>query len=540
MVLVGQGASDGLEAGGAEEVSGRFAVAGVRPRCGPVRGEVDVPSGRLAVEAGGRAVSAVRVGRRRRGALAVLLTAAFMGILDVLIVNVAAPSIQRDLRAGFSDIQLVVSGYVLAYAVALTSGGRLGDSLGRRRVFLTGLLAFVVCSAGCALAPSVGVLIGLRVAQGLAAALMLPQVLSVIQDVFPRQERPRALALYGATMGMGAVVGQIVGGALIRADVLGLGWRSVFWVNVPIGLAAAACVPFVLPRSRPVRRPADAPGLLLTAVAMPLFIYPLIRGGAGGWTWWVWPAFAGAALALAALWSVERRRESAGRAPLIAPSLFHGRGFTTGLGAALVFSCGNYGLFLLLAYVFQEGLHLSPLASGVGFLPLGLGFAAASLAGRRPAVRHGNRLLTSGAGTMVLGYLVLAATLARGPAASAGMQALAMAPALLIEGVGQGLVAAPLIGVILATVPPDEAGSASGVVLTINQLASSLGVAAFGALFVALLGADPQQTSARLTAHDFTDALLGCAWAFLALAVATGLLAWRLPPPAQPATDTTR
>lgn len=224
----------------------------------------------------------------RPGALAVLLVASFMGILDVLIVNVAAPSIQRDLGASFADIQLVVSGYVLAYAVGLTTGGRLGDSFGRRRVFVTGLLSFAVCSAGCAAAPSPGVLIGIRVAQGLAAALMLPQVLSVIQTVFPEAERPRALARYGATMGGGAVVGQIVGGALIRADVLGLGWRSVFLVNVPIALVAAAAVPFVLPETPSVRRALDVPGLLLTAAAMTLLVYPLAWGGGSGWPLWVW------------------------------------------------------------------------------------------------------------------------------------------------------------------------------------------------------------------------------------------------------------
>lgn len=482
----------------------------------------------------------MQVGMHRRMALVVLLAATFMGILDVLIVNVAAPSIQRDLGASFGDIQLVISGYVLAYAVALTSGGRLGDSLGKKEVFLAGLLAFVVCSAGCALAPSVGVLIGLRVAQGFAAAVMLPQVLSIIQDVFPPDRRPRALALYGGTIGMGAAVGQIVGGALIHADVLGLGWRSVFWVNMPIGLAAAACVPFVLPKTGAMRRPADIQGLVLTAVAMTLLVYPLVRGSDDGWPWWVWPAFAGSALSLVGLWSVERGREKAGRAPLITPSLFRDRGFTTGLGAALVFYSGNYGLFLLLAYVFQEGLHLSPLASGVGFLPLGLGFAGASLAGRRFAVRRGNAVLKVGAVTMAMGYLVLIVTLAPAPSASPHAEALVMAPALLIAGVGQGLVAAPLIGVILATVPPPEAGAASGVVLTVNQLASSLGVAVFGALFVALLGVDPQQRSAHLTGRDFTAALMGCAWALFALAGATGLLAWRLPSRSQPAVGTSR
>ena len=471
-----------------------------------------------------------QINRRQRWALAVLLLATFMGILDVLIVNVAAPSIQRDLNASFDDIQLVISGYVLAYAVALTTGARLGDSYGPKRVFLTGLLGFTALSTGCAAAPSAGVLIAVRIGQGLAAALMLPQVLSLIQVIFPPRQRARPLALYGATIGLGAVVGQIIGGALIRLDILGLGWRSVFLVNVPIGLAAAACVPATLPKPQPTERhPLDLPGLLWTAVAMTLLIYPLIRGTANGWPAWVWPAFAGSALALVALWHAERRRENTGRAPLIPPSLFREHGFLIGLAIALIFYSGNYGLFLLLAYVFQDGLHLSPLASGIGFLPLGIGFAGASLASRNFAVRYGNRLLVVGAGTMVAGYLVLVATLLAGPASSGVVAALAMAPALFVSGVGQGLVAAPLIGVILATVRPEDAGAGSGMVLTANQLASSLGVAVLGAVFVALLGADPQDTRAHLAERDFTAALMGCCWLLLALAMVTGLLAWRLP-----------
>lgn len=467
--------------------------------------------------------------RGRRGSVAVLLLAAFMGILDVLIVNVAAPSIQRDLDASFDDIQVVISGYVLAYAVALTTGARLGDSYGPRRVFLLGVLGFTLFSAGCAAAPSAGVLIALRIGQGLAAALMLPQVLALIQVIFPAGERARPLALYGATLGLGAVLGQIIGGALIRVDVLGLGWRSVFLVNVPIGLAVAACAPVTLPkRTIDERRPLDVPGLLLTGAAMTLLIYPLIRGSAADWPAWVWPAFAGSVLALAALWHVERRRENAGGEPLVPPSLFRRRGFRIGLAIALLFYSGNYGLFLLLAYVFQDGLHLSPLASGLAFLPLGIGFAGASLASRRLTARHGSRVLVLGAGVMVAGYVVLIATLLPGPASSGRLTALAMAPALLVSGAGQGLVSAPLIGVVLATVRREDAGAGSGIVLTVNQLASSLGVAVLGAVFVALLGTDPQDATADLDERGFTTALLGCSWLLLALAVSVGLLAKRL------------
>ncbi|AZM60997.1 MULTISPECIES: MFS transporter [unclassified Streptomyces] len=470
-------------------------------------------------------------GRRPRGALTVLLLAALMGILDVLIVNVAAPSIQRDLHASFDDIQAVISGYVLVYAVTLTTGARLGDTYGRRRVFVLGVLGFTAFSAACAAAPSAGVLIVLRLGQGLAAALMLPQVLALIQMIFPPKQRARPLALYAATLGLGAVLGQIIGGALLHWDVLDLGWRSVFLVNVPVGLTAAACVPATLPRHRPSgRQRLDLPGLLLSGAAMTLLIVPLIRGGADGWPLWVWPAFAASALALVALWQAERREERAGGAPLVRPSLFRSPGFRIGLAITLIFYSGNYGLFLLLAYVFQDGLRLSPLASGVAFVPLGAGFAGASLAGRRLLARYGNRVLVVGAGTMAAGYLVLVVTLWPGPASSGPVTALVMAPALLVAGVGQGIVSAPLIGVVLATVPEAEAGAGSGMVLTANQLASSLGVAVLGSVFVGLLGADPQDAGARAAGGEgFASALVGCSWVLLALAGGVGVLAWRLP-----------
>ncbi len=463
-------------------------------------------------------------GRRRNLTLAVLLAASFMGILDVLIVNVAAPSIQRDLGADFADMQLVISGYVLAYAATLATGGRLGDSYGHKPLLLAGLLAFTALSAGCAAAPSVGVLIVLRIGQGLAASLMLPQVLSLIQVIVPAGERGRALALYAATLGLGAVVGQLVGGALIRADLFGLGWRSIFLVNVPVGLLAAACVPGLVPATRQVNQRVDLPGPVLTGAAMALLVYPLIRGADDGWPAWVWSAFAGSALSTAALWQVERRRESAGRVTLMPPALFRDRGFRIGLGAALAFYAGNYGLFLLLAYVFQEGIRLSPFASGVAFLPLGVGFAVASLSGRRLVSRYGPVVLLAGSAVMAVGYLLLVLTLLPGPARSGPVEALVMAPSLLVGGIGQGLVSAPLLGAILATVPPGQTGAGSGIVLTVNQLASSLGVAVVGAVFVALLGADPQDSSDGRTPGDFTAALSGCSWLLLGLALATGVL----------------
>lgn len=454
---------------------------------------------------------------RRWVALGGLLVATFMGILDVFIVNVAAPSIQADLHASFGDLQLVLAGYVLAYAVGLVSGGRLGDAYGRKRLFLFGVVGFTLASVGCAVAPNPPVLIVIRVVQGLAAAVMLPQVLSIVQVAFPASERLRALGFYGATIGLGSIAGQLVGGALIAANVAGLGWRTVFLVNVPMGLLAIVLVLRTVHESRAAEAPRlDLAGAGLLAVALMLLLYPLVAGPAAGWPGWLFAVLGASLPAFALFIGWERRLARRGGMPLLAPRLFGQRGFAIGLPVALAFYSGNAGLFLLLAYFLQDGLHLSAFTSGLVFLPLGVGFAAASLASRPLVATYGIRVLATGAVIMAVGLFAARLLIFR---QGSDVQAWLLTPALLLAGVGQGLVAPPLIGAVLAEVADGDAGAASGALLTATQAANALGVAVVGSAFTLLLGDRPG--SAHVSVEAFRDAFAGTLLLLVGLAAVT-------------------
>ncbi len=472
---------------------------------------------------------------RRWLALGGLLVATFMGILDVFIVNVAAPSIQADLHASFGDLQLVLAGYVLAYAVGLVSGGRLGDRYGRRRVFQAGVALFTLASVACAAAPGPAVLIAVRLVQGFGAAVMLPQVLSIVQVAFSETERPRALGLYGAAIGLASIAGQLVGGALIAADIAGLTWRPVFLVNVPMGIAAAGITTVTVRESRAEAAPRlDLAGAGLLGLTLVLLLYPLTLGPADGWPAWTFALMTASLPAAAAFARWERRLAAAGQEPLLPPRLFGQRGFRLGLPVVLAFYSGNAGLFLLLAYFLQDGLHLSALASGLVFLPLGTGFAAASLASRRLVADHGPRILALGALIMAAGLLAARLLTARH---SPGAQAWLLTPALLTAGAGQGLVAAPLIGAVLGKVADDDAGAASGALLTATQAANALGVAVVGTVFTLLLGTRPGTGHPAIS--TFRAAFTGTLLVLIALAVlAAALLAvlgHRRTPARQPA-----
>jgi EmrB/QacA subfamily drug resistance transporter len=445
-------------------------------------------------------------------ALAVVLAATFMGMLDVFIVNVAAPSIQHGLKASFAELQLVIAGYVLAYAVGLVTGGRVGDAIGRKRAFLLGTAAFTAASLACALAPTAPVLIVFRILQGLAAALMLPQVLSIVQVSFPERERARALGFYGATIGLASIAGQLVGGLLIDADIAGLAWRAVFLVNLPIGILAIAGALKTVSESRePDRQCLDLAGVALLSLALITLMLPLIEKRA----YWLIIA---CPILLAAFVAVEWRLTARGAAPLVPLRLFEQRPFSAGLATVLVFYSGNAALFLVLAYYLQGGLHLSPLGSGLTFLPLGVGFASTSLTVRRALPRFGALVLTVGALVMAAGLGLIAATVAAGPGVAA--QPYLIAPGLFIAGAGQGIVAAPLINTVLERVSGSEAGAGSGVLLTATQIANALGVSALGAIFAAALGTNPATGATAPTAR-YETAFRTSLLVMIALALAT-------------------
>ncbi|MEV6986816.1 MFS transporter [Sphaerisporangium sp. NPDC051017] len=450
---------------------------------------------------------------RHRVAFIALLSAAFMGIVDGFIVNVAAPSIQVDLKASFGDIQLVIAGYMMAYAVTLTTGGRLGDIFGQRVIFMTGMLIFIASSVGCAIAPGPIALIVTRIIQGVGAALMLPQVLALIQVIFPAGERPRVLGYYAATVGLGSITGQLLGGLLIAADFAGIGWRAVFLVNVPIGLIVIILASSTIKS----RRSSDVPkldilGVILLASTLMLLLYPLIQAPAGSWSWYMFISLGGFFLAGAFFLLVEHRSSREGRAPLLPLHLFKQRGMAVGLPIAIVFYSGNTGLFVLLAYVLQDGYRLSPLESGLMFVPLPLGFVLASTLSRKFSAIIGARLLTAGSVVMIF-------SLAAGWVAVSGqmsnMRISICLAILFFAGLGQGMVSPPLMGAVLKEVRLSDAGVASGVFLTVAQIANGLGVAIIGALFNALLNGHRIIGNSAIVAYS--HALAGCLLALLAL-----------------------
>jgi EmrB/QacA subfamily drug resistance transporter len=423
---------------------------------------------------------------RRWLVLAVVLIGACMAILDVAIVNVAIPSIRSDLHAGFGAVELVISAYTLTYACLLVTGGRLGDLYGRKRLFVIGILGFAAASALCGAAPSIGVLIVARAIQGVAGALMYPQVLAVIQVSFAGAERTKALGLFGATLGLASIAGQIIGGLLLAANVFGLTWRPVFLVNVPLGLIAALAAVRLLPADhRDENSRLDLGGVGLITVSLLLLAVPLLTGRDAGWPPWMIICLVAAVPAAAGFIFYERRLAARGGRPLVRLELFRNRGFATGVPIALLFMFSYAGFLLILAVYLQSGLGFSPLRSGLTYTPDAVAFFLASLAAPKLVPILGRHVLSAGYVIAALGLLGTAATAA---AAGGHLNGLELAPTLFIAGLGQGLGLSPMIGTIISGVDPRDAGSASGVVTTTMQIGNVLGVALSGLLFFTLLG----------------------------------------------------
>jgi MFS family permease len=416
--------------------------------------------------------------------LFIVLVGVLLPMVDFFIVNVALPTIDRDLHASAPLLELVVSAYASAYALLLVVGGRLGDAFGRRRLFGIGMTAFTLTSLACGLAPTAPLLVAARAAQGASAALMMPQVLSTIQATTQGQRRTRALARYGATGGLAAVIGQLLGGLLVSANLDGTGWRPIFLVNVPIGAAGLLLARRYVPESRSGNAArVDHHGTALLGVTVLALLIPLTEGQSLRWPAWTIVLLAVAPLALAAFAAVEIRIERSGRVPLVPPSLLRHRSMRSGLTLALPFFAGFGAFMFCYALLVQQGLHDSALAAGVGLAPMAAAFLLASLSTSRLLSRFGARVLAAGALAQVAGLLILGGTVA---AAWPHVPLLALAPGMAVAGLGQGLIMSPLFGVVLSEVPPASAGAASGVLATTQQVALALGVATLGSLFIAL------------------------------------------------------
>ena len=433
-----------------------------------------------------QAASGDRPDPRRWLTLIILLLAAFMNLLDVSIVNIAIPSIQRDLHASYADVQWALAGYTLAYALVLITGGRLGDTFGRKRLFLIGVTGFTIMSALCGVAQSPGQLIAARVVQGAMGAIMVPQVLAVIQVIFPPAERIKALAGFGVTAGLGTVSGPLLGGLLIQHNLFGLDWRPIFLINVPVGIIAVVASAILVRESRAPRPPRlDPTGVALISAALLLLLYPLVQGRELGWPAWTFVSMAASVPVFAIFVLYERAKARRDGSPLVEMSLFRERGFSVGMAVAVAFFMGIASFGLVLTLFLQIGMGFTPLHAGLTFLPFSVGVLLSSGAAARLAPRFGRGVTMAGALIIAAGMGWLIGVVHH---YGAGVSTWDLVPGLVAAGLGLGAVIAPLAEIVLDRVPAQHAGSASGVFNTGLQLGNSIGIAVIGVIFFGLLG----------------------------------------------------
>ncbi|UNT00753.1 MFS transporter [Streptomyces tubbatahanensis] len=420
--------------------------------------------------------------------LLIVLFASFMDLLDVTIVTVAAPDIAGDLHAGEAQLQWMLAAYTLALGSGLVTGGRVGDDHGRRRVFLVSLACFAVASAACALAPTAGALIAVRSVQGLAGGFMVPQVFGIIRSSFAPRARAKAFGAYGAVQGLASVAGPLLGGVLVDADLWGLGWRTIFWINVPVAVVALVAGVRVLPESVGVGRSRlDVTGAFVAAVAVLLILVPLTQGRDWGWPWWGWALLAAGFALLGAFVAHERSLAARGGHPVLDPGLLSIRSFSAGLGASLLFFGALAPFFLVLSLYLQAGTGRSAWETGVVILPYAIGSMLTSGAGVALAGKAGRALLVTGALTLAASQALLFFLVRDGAAPGAWP----LAAAMFVGGLGLGLGAPILVNVVLAGVPRRQAGAAGGVLSTVNQIGGAVGVASLGTVFFNALPSSP-------------------------------------------------
>jgi EmrB/QacA subfamily drug resistance transporter len=450
-------------------------------------------------------------------AFSAALAAAMMDLLDATVASVAGPVMQADLGGSYADLQWITAAYTLAMAVGLLTGGRLGDMFGRRRMLLIGAGGFTIASVLCAAAPSAELLIGSRALQGALGAVMLPQVFGLIRDLFPPDEMGKAWAVLGPVSGLSAVLGPIVAGLLIDADILGSGWRSIFLVNLPVGafvlLVGRRYLPAGAPAERRSRR-LDVTGMALAGIAAVLLVYPLVQGRELGWPLWVVGMLVAALPVLAAFARHQARRKRSGATTLVEPSVFRNRSYVSGAGFAMVFLGAMGGLMLALTAVMQIGLGYSPIEASLTSAPYALGGFVGSAIGGMTMGKLGRTVLQAGLVIKGAGVVALYVVLEQ---AGTGVGHLHFTAPLLVAGIGMGMVFVPLFDIILAGVADHEVGSASGILQALQQLGMSLGVAGLGTLFFGLLGSHVDRAADFVAASGptilVTVALLAAAFA---------------------------
>ncbi|MGW7296312.1 MFS transporter [Streptomyces xiamenensis] len=457
-----------------------------------------------------------RYSPRRWAALAITLFAVLMDMVDNTVLNVALPSVQADLGASSSQLEWAVAGYTLAFAAAMLTGARLGDQFGRRRIYLLGLAGFVVAStlAGAAVNPEM--LITSRVLQGAAAAMMVPQVLAMLQIEFPKSERPKAMSLYGLTFAVGGIGGPLLGGVLLEADLFGLDWRPIFYINIPVGVAAFIGALLLTRESRGEKlRGFDGRGTLIATAGLLCLLFPLVEGRELGWPWWTFALMAACPAVLWLFIRYEQRISDLGRSPIIAPSLLRHRGAVGGLLVAILFFCGMAYQLVMTVHL-QVGEGYSPLRTGLTMVAFTVGVGIGS--GFAPRLMPlGRRVVFLGCSIMAVGMVIITVTVDR---YAGSLEPWHLAPGMIVSGLGMAMVAGTLVNIVLAKVPRSASGSASSLVNTAIQVGVATGVAIVATVYFSVLDGGNPPAEAAVTGL----------WTVVGLYVLAGLSAFVLPP----------
>jgi EmrB/QacA subfamily drug resistance transporter len=439
-----------------------------------------------------------------------------MDLIDLTIVNVALPTIRTDLGASGTQLEWVISAYMLAFAAALIVSGSFGDLLGRKRIFIAGIATFGLASLAAGLSQTPDQLIAARVIQGVAAAAMIPQLLGTFRTIFDSEERGKVFGAYGATLGFASAIGLVLGGVLTEADLFGWGWRTVFFVNVPVAIVSLIATIRVVPESSdPEAGRPDLLGAGVLAASIVAIAYPLLEGRSLDWPAWTWVMLAGGVGALVALATIIERRPRPGVAPLLRTEILRIPAFSAGLLVQAAFSAGLQGFSVVFVVWLQGGMGFSPLGAGLTLLAFSIGSFVLAPMAVPLAQKQGRRILCLGGVLMALGVL---GVLLGASHVGTGSDPWPVVPGLVLAGAGLSLMIIPLVNVVLAAVPQEIAGGAGGVFSTAQQLGGALGVALVGTVFFT-----------QLESRPFTEAFKHSSLVVIGLFLASGLLALALP-----------